>query len=162
MVYQYREFHKLLGKVQKICSKCGRLKTVKGVSISLSLCHTYTHTYSCPTEHDCVIILKTIRSQSANPVHYSPLSKTFLVYFPAERLFRGLFPVSLLTPFRFLMCYLFFFLSFLLLLTEMWGAFEERAEAWPLVFRWSNNLFLVGNSVLHVTQQRLTSFWRWK
>lgn len=60
------------------------------------------------------------------------------------------------------MCYLFFFLSFLLLLTELWAAPEVRGEAWPVVFRWSNNLFLVGNSLLQVTQWRISSFCGWK
>lgn len=55
------------------------------------------------------------------------------------------------------LCYLFFFLSFLPLLVELWVVLE-RAEAWPVVFRWSNNLFLEGNSLSQVTQWRFTSF----
>lgn len=58
--------------------------------------------------------------------------------------------------------YLFLRFSFLLLLVELWGAFAESAVAWPLVFRWSNSLFLVGNSSLQATQRRFSSFWKGK
>lgn len=52
------------------------------------------------------------------------------------------------------MCYLFFRFSFLLLPAAL-GAVS--AVAWPLVLRWSNNLFLVANSLLQVTHL-FTSF----
>lgn len=58
-------------------------------------------------------------------------------------------------------CYLFFLLSFLLLLV-VWTTFCVSTVAWPLVFRWSNNLFLVGNSLLQVTQRTITSLCRQK
>lgn len=51
--------------------------------------------------------------------------------------------------------YLFFFFL------HVWAALlEERAVAWPVVFRWSKSLFLVANSYWQVTQRRLTSFYK--
>lgn len=55
--------------------------------------------------------------------------------------------------------YLFFLPSFFFL--HIWAALlEERAMAWPVVFRWSKSLFLVANSYWQVTQRRLTSFYK--
>lgn len=55
--------------------------------------------------------------------------------------------------------YRFFLVSFFFL--HVWAALlEERAVAWPVVFRWSKSLFLVANSYWQITQRRLTSFYK--
>lgn len=55
--------------------------------------------------------------------------------------------------------HLFFLVSFFFLF--VWAALlDDTAVAWPVVFRWSKSLFLVGNSYWQVTQRRLTSFYK--
>lgn len=111
-----------------------------------------THIRSCLTDHDYYVILRNYLHAVGQS---SPLKSTFkgllsvcLFIFLLTDVPKASFPPCWVKLFQvqMKMCYLFFFLSFLLLLVELWAAFEWSAEAWPLVFRWSNNLFRVGNS----------------
>lgn len=155
-----REFHKLRRRVQKTFQSVQSGRTVKEAS------------HSSESSNMTVIKKKKISSLPLDQpiesikVHFK--KKAFFQFIFLLRGFsRALFPHvpaqsnSWVHQPIWKMCYLFLFLSFLLLLVEPWAAFG-RAMAWPLVFRWSNNLFLVGNSLSQITQRRFISFWRWK